>query len=112
MDLGNIETGNAYAIRATFIAMETAPTAESTDVEFTIIDPAGASVTVGAPDATITGPTNTVLADGRHQSVWVYTHAAPTLPGRYTVRSRSTAGIVGSRTDHFDVPAYVPLASA
>lgn len=112
MNLGNIETGNAYAIRATFIAMETAPTAESTAVTFTVIDPAGTEVPVNSPNAAITGPTNTVLADSRHQSVWIYTHAAPTLPGRYTVRSRSTAGIVGSRTDFFEVPAFAPLASA
>lgn len=112
MNLGQIETGNSFYIEATFIATTIAPTAESTAVTFTIEDPAGAEVSTSSPHASISGPTATVLADGRHQTVWVLTHAVLTLPGRYTVRARSTAGLLASQNSHFDVPAYVPLASA
>lgn len=112
MDLGNIETGNSYTLKATFIALSTSPTADSSAVTFTVVDPAGTEVSVNSPDATISGPTLTTLSDGRHQSVWTYAHATPTLPGRYTVRARSTAGLVASVSGFFEVPAYTPLASA
>lgn len=112
MNLGQIETGNAYFIKATFVATTVAPTAESTAVTFTVVDPAGTSVAVSSPDASITGPTVTTLDDGRKQTVWTLSASAETLPGRHTVRARSTAGLLASANAFFDVPAYVPLASA
>lgn len=112
MHLGNVETGNQVVLEATFIATRLAPTAESTDVQFTHVPPTGDPVTYDAPDAAISGPTNTTLEDGRHQSVWVLTLPTQTVPGRHTVRSRSLAGIIASQTDHFEVVAYHPLATA
>lgn len=112
MFLGNIETGNAFFIEGTFDATRIAPTAQSSAVSFTIEDPAGTEVTTVSVHANIAGPTITTLSDGRKRSVWVLTVAALTLPGRYTVRARSTAGLVASQNSWFEVPAYVPLATA
>jgi hypothetical protein len=112
MYLGTVETGNTVQIEATFIATRLAPTADSSDVIFTHVEPDGTSTDYDAPNAAITGPTLSTLDDGRHQSVWVLTLPTIDQPGRHTVRSRSKAGLLASQTDHFDVPAYVPLATA
>jgi len=112
MNLGQVETGNAFFIEAVFDATRIAPTAQSSAVTFTIEDPAGTETTTSSAHANISGPVVTTLDDGRKRSTWTLTVAGVTLPGRYTVRSRSTAGLVASRTDHFDVPTYAPLATA
>jgi hypothetical protein len=110
--LGQVETGNTVTIKATFIAPFDIPGAESTAITVTVVDPDGTVESpVSSPNATITGPTYTTLDDGRHQTVWLFTHAAPTIPGRWTVRVRSTAGLTASENSWFDVPAYVPLAT-
>lgn len=110
--LGSVETGNTVQIEAKFIATRITPTAESTDVIFNHVEPDGTDTPYDAPNAAISGPTTSVLDDGRHQTVWVLTLPVLDQPGRHTVRSRSKAGLLASQTDHFDVPAYVPLATA
>lgn len=117
MYLGEIETGNIVYVEATFIATRIAPTAQSSAVTFTVVAPddgdeeTDPETETSSPHADIAGPTVTTLGDGRKQSVWVLTLVAPELPGRYIIRSRSTAGIVASQIDAFDVLAYVPLSA-
>jgi hypothetical protein len=110
--LGEVEVGNAFYVEAEFIATRIAPTAESSAVTFTIRTPAGVETPTSSPNAAIAGPTATVLDDGRHKTVWSLAISPLTAPGRYTVRARSTAGLLASQDSCFEVLAYVPLASA
>lgn len=112
MYLGIAETGNVVFIEATFVATRIAPTAQSSAVTFTVVAPDGTETTTSSVNGAIAGPTVTTLGDGRKQSVWTLTLTVPTTPGRYTVRSRSTAGLVASQVDWFDVAAYTPLTTA
>ncbi len=112
MNLGQVETGNSFFIEAVFTATRIAPTAQSSAVTFTVVDPAGDDTVTSSPNAAIAAVVVTDAPDGRKVSTWVLTVAALTLPGRYHVRARSTAGLLASQNSYFDVPAYLPLASA
>lgn len=110
--LGLIETGNEIYLRWVITAPVIAPTAASTAVTFTRVNPDRTTATASSPDAAIIGPTaGSTVVDGvtLTTTTWHWKTPLFTQPGTSTVRARSTAGILCSENRTIATPPHSPL---
>lgn len=120
--LGLVETGNRPWIAAE-VAAPNVPghiTEASTAITFSVMLPdATVSTPVSSPNADVAGPvagTKVVTVNGVTTTLttttWYWKMPLLVLSGNYTVRWKSTAGVIAQDNSRLVVPTFAPFAVA